>query len=123
MEMLEETPGINGVTYKSIFKKASEKFEMAPLRTHRAIEFLISRGVVTTTPLGYNIIITTKFTYGYKYDFKRLWYDEFENIPLGEKLIKFKVLKDKFDQGEVPKIDYCYVLGRIDQNIFSAGCI
>jgi hypothetical protein len=123
MEVLEEDPKINGVTYEGIFKKAAEKFEMASFRAQRAIEFLVSRGVVATTPFGNGVVITSKFTYGYKYGYKRLWYDEFEGVPLGEKLMKLKALKDNFNKGDVPDMDYYYVLGRIDQTSFSAGYI
>lgn len=116
-EKLEETPAIDGVNINRLIEDSG----LPAYKVDRVIDELVGMGILERNNARVAVMFTNKFIYGYKYGYKRLYYDEFDGKCLRDKMQHLKGLKDRFNRFEINEMDYYYVFGRVDQNCFSAG--
>lgn len=93
-------------------------------RIYVALGALERIGVIEFDEENLLIRVNYNFIYGYRDSVKRRWYDEYEGKPIKEKLDKIKSVQDKNDFNEMDYFtcqQYMYIIGRLDQQLFSAG--
>ena len=93
-------------------------------RIYVALGALERIGVIEFDEENLLIRVNYNFIYGYRDSVKRRWYDEYEGKPIMEKLDDIKSVQDKNDFNVMDDFtcqQYMYIIGRLDQQLFSAG--
>lgn len=93
-------------------------------RIYVALGALERIGVIEFDEENLLIRINYNFIYGYRDNVKRRWYDEYEGKPIKEKLDELKSVQDINDFNTLDEFtcrQYLYIIGRLDQQLFSAG--
>jgi len=112
---LEETPKMDSVVIDSLIEDSG----LPAYKVDRAIRELADMCVLEYNKAETVAMITSKFVHGYKYNYKRLYYDKFDGKSLYDKIQKLGFVTTDFRNGYHNDIELCYVLGRVDQNCFS----
>lgn len=104
--------------------KMRNKDRVPEYRIYVALGALERIGVIEFDEENLLIKVNYKFIYGYRDNVKRRWYDEYEGKPIKEKIDELKSVQDRKSFSLMNDFicqQYMYIIGRLDQQLFSAG--